>query len=58
MLTAWAEKIPLIINSNDTTKYKRNLLKVEIYFDSFTVTQIEESPAYTVKFFMLTNSVA
>ena len=48
MLNAWSSTIPLIVNSNETSKYKKNLLKVAIYFDSLTKTDIEEFPAYTV----------
>jgi hypothetical protein len=48
-----AHKIPNVVSqqTNDPTKYKRNLLKVEIYFDNFNLVIVEETAAYPVSTF-------
>ena len=35
---------------NDTEKYRKNLLKVELYFEEFNYETIKELPSYTVSF--------
>ena len=48
-MSKYAELIPDIAYSNDTEKYKRNLLKVEVFFDDFNYENIEEIEAYKVQ---------
>lgn len=48
ILASVAAKVPNFAGVNDSSKFDRNLLKVEIYFDNLIVTEIEESPAYDV----------
>ena len=47
-MSKYAELIPDIAYSNDTEKYKRNLLKIEVFFDDFNYEKIEEVEAYKV----------
>ena len=49
VLSKYAGMIPDITYSNDTEKYKRNLLKVEVFFDDFNYENIEEIEAYKVQ---------
>ena len=49
VLSKYADMIPDIAYSNDTEKYKRNLLKVEVFFDDFNYENIEEIEAYKVQ---------
>ena len=48
VLSKYADLIPDIAYSNDTEKYKRNLLKIEVFFDDFNYEKIEEVEAYKV----------
>lgn len=50
ILLALRPKIQSIFEQsvNDTTKFKRNLLRVEIYFDNLNLITITETAAYTV----------
>ena len=48
-MSKYAGMIPDITYSNDTEKYKRNLLKVEVFFDDFNYENIEEIEAYKVQ---------
>ena len=49
-MKALASKIPNIMKDydEDPTKYERNLLKVEIFFDSFYTITLAEFEAYSV----------
>ena len=49
VLSKYADMIPDIAYSNDTEKYKRNLLKIEVFFDDFNYENIEEIEAYKVQ---------
>ena len=35
---------------NDTEKYRKNLLKIELYFEEFNYETIKELPSYTVSY--------
>ena len=48
MLNRLASKIGPTFNISHATDYKRNLVKVEIYFEDFLVNLIQERAAYTV----------
>ena len=50
ILNSFRTKIPNIAKNfkKDPDKYKRNLIKVEIYFDNFNLIEIQEYPAYQV----------
>lgn len=50
VLATLAPKIPSILDepATDPNKYKRNLLRVEIYFDNLMLITVTEFPAYTV----------
>ena len=49
VLSKYADSIPDIAYSNDTEKYKRNLLKIEVFFNELNYEYIEEIEAYKVK---------
>ena len=43
-------KVPELFNDPaDPYKYRRNLLKVEVYYDEFEYETIEEKPTYEVR---------
>ena len=49
-LTNFKDKIPSLLNDpNDQDKYKRNLLKAEIYFEEFNYEVIQEKPSFLVR---------
>ena len=48
-MSKYAGMIPDITYSNDTEKYKRNLLRIEVFFDDFNYEHIEEVESYKVK---------
>ena len=48
ILAKYADKVPEISDSNDTTTYQRNLLSVEVFYDDFNYEKIEEVESYKV----------
>ena len=49
VLDTYADKFPDVISANDTsTKLRKNVLKVEVYFQEFNYEQMKERPAYLV----------
>ena len=49
MLTKFYSKAPsLFSDPADPEKYKRNLLKVEVFYEEFNFELMEEKPAYYV----------
>ena len=49
MLEKFSNKIYGLLNDpSDPNKYKRNLLKLEIYYEEFNYENIAERPSYTV----------
>ena len=49
MFDYYGPYIPSIIYSgNDTKKYKRNLMKIEVYYEEFNFEKVKEKPTYTV----------
>ena len=43
------DHLPNLVNASDPQKYKDNLVKVEIYFESFEYESIVEVPSYRVR---------
>ena len=49
MLTRFYQKAPLLFSDPaDPEKYKRNLLKVEVFYEEFNFELMQENPAYHV----------